>query len=334
MQPMMISHKRGDVRWEWIGDAWKLFTENPGAWIGMTLISAVIALIAIFLPFFIFVVPAGMFATGNGGDAGLAGIAAMAGSVLIATLVIAIISLLVFSYLGAGLYRAAIQQAKGETISVGHLFSAGDSFLGVLRLAVLYVVASIVLGLALFSLIFVSQELYFLLTLAVRILQLVAAGFLFYCIPLIVDRKLGVVNAIRTSISTTSPQWWMYVLFVLVLTIIYVIGIIPCGLGLLVTIPMLFLASAAAYRDTFLRQGAPSHEMYPPPPPNYQAAPPRPQFSNPPQSQFPPQPQFSNPPEPTPLHSQETQLMGKVCPACGAALARTANFCNQCGSSL
>ncbi|MGH9844560.1 MAG: zinc-ribbon domain-containing protein, partial [Blastocatellia bacterium] len=261
-----------------------------------------------------------------------AGIAAMAGSALIAFIVIAIISLLVFAYLGAGLYRAAIQQAKGEAISVGHLFSAGDSFTGVLGLMILYIVAGIVLGGALFTLAFVSEELSILLSLFARLLQLVAAGFLFYCIPLIVDRKLGVMDAIRTSISTTRPQWWMYVLFVLVLTIIYIVGVIPCGLGLVVTIPLVFLASAAAYRDTFLQQGGQHYQPFSsPPPPSYYA--PQPQFSNPSQPQFqtPPQPQFS---EPTPLHSQETQMIGKNCPNCGAALTRVANFCNQCGSSL
>ncbi len=331
MQPMMTSHRRGDVRWEWIGDAWKLFTENPGAWIGMTLITAAIALVAIALPAFLFVIPAGIFASGSSGDASLAGIAALAGSALIAAIVIVIISLLIFAYLGAGLYRAAIQQAKGEAISVGHLFSAGDSFMGVLGLGILYIVASIVLGGVLFTLAFVSEELSILLSLFARLLQLVAAGFLFYSIPLIVDRKLGVIEAIRTSISTTRPQWWMYVLFVLVLTIIYVIGVIPCGLGLLVTIPLVLLASAAAYRDTFLRQGEQNYQPFSPPPPSYYA--PQPQFSNPPQPQFPPspQPQFS---EPTPLHSQETQMIGKNCPICGAALTRVANFCNQCGSAL
>ncbi|MGH9839415.1 MAG: hypothetical protein ACREEM_11600, partial [Blastocatellia bacterium] len=70
MQPMMTSQRRGDVRWEWIGEAWKLFTENPGAWIGMTLITAVIALVALVLPFFLFVIPAGIFASRSGGDAG------------------------------------------------------------------------------------------------------------------------------------------------------------------------------------------------------------------------------------------------------------------------
>jgi uncharacterized membrane protein len=335
---MMTSQRRGDVRWEWIGDAWQFFTENPGAWIGMTIVSAVVAVIAIVLPVFFFIIPTGILASGSGGAGpSAAGIAALAGSAMIAIFAIAVISLLISSYLMAGLFRAAIQQAKGEAISVGDLFSAGDSFSGVLGLMFLYFIAGVVLALLAFPLAFVSEELSVLFSLAVRLLQLVAWGFLFFTIPLIVDRKLGVMDAIRTSISTTTPQWWMYVLFVLVLTIIYVLGVIPCGLGLLVTIPLVFLASAAAYRDTFLRQGAPGSEAYSsePPPPSYYA--PQPQFSNPPQANFParpPQPQFSNPPEAVPPHAQDTQFIGKACPTCGAAITRVANFCNQCGSSL
>lgn len=337
MQPVTASHGRGDVRWEWIGDAWKLFAENPVAWIGMTLITAVIAVVAFFLPAFFFIIPMVTMAPRDGTDISLPGVAALAGSAIVAVIVIMVISLLVFAYLGAGLFRAAIRQAKGESISVGDLFSAGDSFPGVLKLALIYVAASIIIGVAVFSLVFVSEELYLLVSLLTRLAQLVAWAFLFYCIPLVVDRKLGAVDAIRTSISATRRQWWMYLLFTLVLAVIYVIGVIPCGLGLLVTIPLVFLASAAAYRDTFLRQGAPETAMYPtgPPPPTYYT--PQPQFSNPPQPQFPappPQPQFSNPPEPTPLHSQETQLIGKACPTCGATITRAANFCNQCGGPL
>src|SRR5262249_39286025 len=160
----------------------------------------------------------------------------------------------------------------------------------------------------------------------------------FYTIPLIVDRKIGIFEAIKTSVSATLPQWWMYVIFVLVLGIIAIAGLIPCGLGLFVTFPLVFLTSAAAYRVTFLvgvpqsyewfRSAQPPSYQTTPAPPNYQARPPQPQFSNP------PQPQFFSPPEPPPPHAQETQLIAKTCPSCGATLTRVANFCNQCGSPL
>jgi hypothetical protein len=360
MQPMMTLGNRGEVRWEWIGEAWKYFTQNPGTWIAMMAISFVITLIAIAAPILLFLVPAGLFAS-NTSSSGL-GVLGMAGGVILGFGAMIIISLGLTAFLTAGITRAAIKQTRGETIAPGDLFSGKDSFLGVLGVLGIITLLDIVLIVMLAVVSSVSSELGALFSLFRVIFRIVAMGLLFYSIPLIVDTKAGVIDAIRTSISTTLSQWWMYVLFALVLVIIMGVGAIPCGLGLLVTVPMYFLATAAAYRQTFAGQDRPDFDHFatPPPPsfyqaqppstypvaPEYPAAPPRPQFSTPAQ-QFPepPKPQYAAPvqpelppppPPPTaiPTYAQETQLFEKECPGCGAVLQRAANFCNQCGHRI
>src|SRR5262249_43738637 len=135
MQPIMTLRKKGEVRWEWIGDAWKLFSDNPGSWIGMIAIALLIYVFAIILPSLFILIPAGILASGDMSEARTF---TLVGSAFVTVIVISIIALLVGSYLTAGFYRAAVRQGRGEAISVGDLFSANDSFLRVLGLSLLF----------------------------------------------------------------------------------------------------------------------------------------------------------------------------------------------------
>src|SRR5215475_356075 len=143
MSQNIMPVKRAEVRWEWIGEAWKLFTNNPGSWIGMILISAIIGILLIALPVALILVPAGIFASNNGTATAIA-TAGIALLLLIPALLI--VSLLLSAYLTGGMYRAAIKQAHGEAISVGALFSGGDCFPRVLGLLVLLAIAQILIG--------------------------------------------------------------------------------------------------------------------------------------------------------------------------------------------
>src|SRR5262245_26348269 len=141
-QYMVMAAKKVEVRWEWIGAAWKLFTNNPGAWIGMVLITGIIGILLVALPIVFILIPAGIFASNN--DAG--GIFAAAGLTLLLLPVLLIAWLLLGSYLFSGMFRAAIRQAQGEAISVGDLFSGGDCLLRVLGLGILVAVAQLVVA--------------------------------------------------------------------------------------------------------------------------------------------------------------------------------------------
>jgi len=53
-----------------------------------------------------------------------------------------------------------------------------------------------------------------------------------------------------------KQDMWNAGAFVLVLGLLVAVSIIPCGLGLFVTLPMFFLVSALAYRDMIGMPGA------------------------------------------------------------------------------
>src|SRR5262245_46226116 len=142
MSQYMMAAKKVEVRWEWIGAAWKLYTNAPGAWIGMVLIAGIIGILLVALPIVFILIPAGIFASNN--DAG--GIFAAAGLTLLLLPVLLIAWLLLGTYLTSGMYRAAIQQAQGQPVAVGDLFSGGDCFPRVLGLVVLGIIANFVVG--------------------------------------------------------------------------------------------------------------------------------------------------------------------------------------------
>jgi uncharacterized membrane protein len=86
--------------------------------------------------------------------------------------------------------------------------------------------------------------------------------------PLIADRNLGTVDAIKTSLDVTKQNPVMFILFGIVAHLVGGIGIIACCIGVIFTAPLLITTVSCAYRDCF---GAPgSFDTYaPPPPPSY-----------------------------------------------------------------
>ncbi len=68
---------------------------------------------------------------------------------------------------------------------------------------------------------------------------------------LVIDRRLDFWAAMEMSRRTVTPRWFSYFVLVLLLTVLNLVGALPLGLGLLVTIPVSFGAMTAAYRDLF-----------------------------------------------------------------------------------
>jgi hypothetical protein len=293
------------VRWEWIGEAWNLFTQQWSVWVVMILVT-VLAVSVIYLPFYfvaIFsMVPTvsedGVVSTGSG----------FLPILIFPVMYLAVIS--VMSYLFGGLYSAAFKQLRGEQIAVGDLFSGGRYFSRMIGAMVLVGIAS---GIG---------------TIFCLIPGLIVYGLAFLTIPMIVEGGKGAIDAIKASIEVTKRDWLMFTLFAIALAIIAGAGGIACGVGALATYPLLFLGHALAYRDLVGMPGAQSQGQFmsPPPPPDYRDYAPA-QTPAPPQAPaWAPPPNYGSTPEP--------ESASKACPHCGATLARAVNFCNQCGRPL
>jgi uncharacterized membrane protein len=80
---------------------------------------------------------------------------------------------------------------------------------------------------------------------------------------IVIDRGLGPIVAMKESRRITRGYKWQLLGFVLVLTLINLVGALAVLVGLLVTIPVTSLAFVHAYRALTANAGAPPAVMAP-----------------------------------------------------------------------
>lgn len=230
---MMEQKPAPTVKWgEWINEGWQLFAAKWQVWVPMMLVF-ILALVVPILPVYIMLIGVNVAA---GGDPEAMG-AVPAVLPLIGGLG-GLVTVALSAFMLGGVYRTAFKQMRGEPISVKDLFSAGDVFPSMLG-ALFLVGISVAVG-AVFCL----------------VPGFLAAGLFFFTFPLIVEKKLGVIEAMQRSFETTRPNMWMFMLFAFVVAILGSLGQLACYVGLLVTYPLQFLIAAAAYKDCFGVSGA------------------------------------------------------------------------------
>ena len=61
----------------------------------------------------------------------------------------------------------------------------------------------------------------------------------------------GPFESVQRGRDAVDPSWWWVVLLLIVETIILVIGVLLCGVGLLVAAPVVACVTTAAYRQLF-----------------------------------------------------------------------------------
>lgn len=77
---------------------------------------------------------------------------------------------------------------------------------------------------------------------------IIAALRLSMVMPLIIEKKRGSVEAIKESWNMTSGYSWNLFGFMLLSMALFLLGVLPIGLGLLVVIPLLTITQAVIYR--------------------------------------------------------------------------------------
>jgi hypothetical protein len=173
--------------------------------------------------------------------------------------------LICFPALHAGLYLMALKRFRGEKVNAGDI-TRGFHHFG--RAFGLYVTIFII-GLAGGFITLVGMVIVMIATgasadadalgtvsawffwLAVSIAMAVPAAAAFFAVPLILDRDIGVVEALRQSWAVTRRAYLSYLGMTVVLSLLSALGGVLCWVGVVITLPLLPAAQVCAYMHYF-----------------------------------------------------------------------------------
>lgn len=156
----------------------------------------------------------------------------------------------VTAFFYGGITIMGLNQLRRGTINFGDLFSAGPYIVPLMIATLLFQIGT------------------WLGSIALCVGAFIIAGLLMFTIPLVVDRKLGPIEALSQSFSTLQGQLFSSFLVMLVLFILQMVGFLLCCVGVLVTAPVAAATIIVLYNRFFpasLEPQAPQTN-YPPPP--------------------------------------------------------------------
>ena len=219
----------------WLGDAWRMFLARPGKWIVTFLLFILLYVVLSWVPF--------------------------------ANLV----NSLLWPFIAAGIVLCADLQRRTGTFAVDTLFQGfrrpapllaiGATVL--LSVGVLYVSFAIVTGVeganqfvlkanAAASAARMSPRDIWSALLLYMVLVLPISAATYFAAPLIMFQRVSVGTAIKMSFMGSIKNILPAILFGVCATLFVIVSIIPLGLGLLVSVPVLMITNYTVYRDVFI----------------------------------------------------------------------------------
>jgi len=78
---------------------------------------------------------------------------------------------------------------------------------------------------------------------------LVIGGFWMLAIPMLADQNIGAFEAMGASWQLMRPFWIMGAVMYLLISLLSTLGVIACGIGLFLTMPLISVIPALIYRD-------------------------------------------------------------------------------------
>jgi hypothetical protein len=100
----------------------------------------------------------------------------------------------------------------------------------------------------------------------VALIIIISIGFIFVY-PLIVDRKLSAIDAIKLSFRAALANFWRLLGMVLLTSLMSAVGVLACYVGAFLVMPIAYAAIAKAYEQVFGLDEGIGFANIPPPPP-------------------------------------------------------------------
>jgi len=221
--------------WTWIAEGWELFKRQPGLWIGMILLAAVIFIAASLIPI------VGPLAT------------TLFGPVFAAGVMVGCNTLDSGGELELGHLFAGFRERTGTLIAVGALYLAAT--------VVVIVVVSLVMGVGMMTMMGAGdpQEVAAMgmtIVLAVLVmfaLLLPAVMAIWLAAPLVVFHEHGAVEAMKGSFAGCLKNILPFLVYSVVLFVFAIAATLPLMLGWLVLGPVFAASVYASYRDIYLK---------------------------------------------------------------------------------
>lgn len=269
---------------EWFGEVFRLWSAQWQVWVLQGLVFFSLTILPILISYFVFYFFMIARVIAKGGKApvenNLGDIIANFGIFYLVCIIVSILAMMLIP----GMLNTALKQLRGQQIAVSDLFSG-----------IRYFWPNIAIGL----LISLGSIACFVGTVAL-------SGLLYLALPLVIDKKASLGEALSFSWNTTKQNFWLYVLFPFVLMLLASAGSAICYIGLIVTLPLMYIGQAVAYERTFGNPAGQSGTMFtgsPVPPPAYM---------------------------PPPV-AGEMSIQPRFCPTCGSQLPEGTTACPRCG---
>lgn len=208
-----------------LGYGWNAVTKAAGFWVVLTLLVVVVGGLVSFL-----LNPAVSASfSGLGTDYSRAAVTGFTVMGLVANLITGIIS----GFVGGVFANGGLKQTAGQKPTLGEAFSV-PNMQNVLIWAVVWAVVSGLLN---------------TISAGLGIVTAVIGFLTMFAYPFIIDRNQSWIDGVKGSVQMVTQNLGSTILLALALIGINILGAIPCGLGLLITVPMSVAASVFAYRS-------------------------------------------------------------------------------------
>ncbi len=193
-----------------------------------------------------------------------------------------------------GYYLALLQRRRGQTVEFGTLFKGfdyfGDSVIAALAHYVpmmIIIVGFYIVFYGGFLVVMVAQGgsnepdptalfgflgVMLVAMLAMMVVITVITLIFNFSYPLIVDRRLSGIEAVKLSAKAALANFWPLLGLMLLNGLIATVGLFICYIGIMLAIPLTYAAVAVAYEQVF-GLGQVQSPNLPPPPPSFANAP-------------------------------------------------------------
>lgn len=185
-----------------------------------------------------------------------------------------------------GLYLALFQRRRGQQVELGILFKGFD-YLGESIIATLIHVIPVIVIIVPFYIAFYARmflmmarqgsepepaamlgffAIFFVFLIIVLVLVIVISVLFTFTYPLIVDRRLSGLDAVKLSAKAALANFWQLLGLLLLTSALGFVGVLLCYVGVVLVFPVTFAALATAYEQVFGLGEAYSAPVPPPPP--------------------------------------------------------------------